>query len=71
MYKKFSQLSFVIGLFFFLVALILFAHILFSDSSGRLNLYTAIVFLIFGVAMMLAKDPGRDKEKNEFKNTGL
>lgn len=61
MYKKFNQLSFVIGLFFFIVSLILFVHILLSDFTGRINFYTAIVFLIFGVAMMLAKDSEKEK----------
>ncbi len=66
MYKKFNQLSFVIGLFFFLVSLILFVHILLSESTGKINLYTAIVFLIFGVAMMMAKD--RTTDNTETKN---
>lgn len=61
MYKKFNQLSFVIGLFFFIVSLILFVHILLSDFTGRINFYTAIAFLIFGVAMMLAKDSEKEK----------
>lgn len=65
MYKKFNQLSFVIGLFFFLVSLILFAHILLSDSTGKINLYTAIVFLIFGVAMMLAKEKPTEISDNK------
>ena len=65
MYKKFNQLSFVIGLFFFLVSLILFVHILLSDSTGKLNLYTAIAFLIFGVAMMMAKDPATDTPESK------
>jgi len=71
MHKKFNQLSFVIGLFFFIVALILFAHILLSDSTGRINFYTAIVFLIFGVAMMIAKDSEKDKSESKIKNTEL
>jgi uncharacterized membrane protein YhhN len=66
MYKKLNQLSFVIGLFFFVIALILFVHILLSESIGRINFYTAIVFLIFGVSMMMAKDRGADKP--EIKN---
>ncbi len=65
MYKKFNQLSFVIGLFFFLVSLILFVHILLSESTGKINLYTAIVFLIFGIAMMMAKD--RQSDNTEIK----
>ena len=66
MYKKFNQLSFVIGLFFFLVSLILFVHLLITDGVGKINLYTAIVFLIFGIAMMLAKD--RPSDTPEGKN---
>lgn len=71
MYKKFSELSFVIGLFFFLVALILFVHILLSDASERLNFYTAIVFLIFGIAMMLAKNKNPDQPENNNQNQRL
>lgn len=68
MYKKFNQLSFVIGLFFFLVSLILFVHVFLNEPTGKLNLYTAIVFLIFGVAMMMAKDPAPGKKNTEIKN---
>jgi hypothetical protein len=57
MYKKFSQLSFVIGLFFSIVAVILFANVFLSGAKNMaLSLYTAIVFLIFGLAMMLVKN---------------
>ena len=65
MYKKFNQLSFVIGLFFFLVSIILFVHILLSDSTGKLNFYTAITFLIFRVAMMMAKDPSANQPESK------
>ena len=57
MYKKFSQLSFVIALFFSIVALILFVNVLLSRAEGRaLTVYTAIAFLVFGLAMMLIKN---------------
>jgi uncharacterized membrane protein YhhN len=65
MYKKFNQLSFVIGLFFFLVALILFIHILLSRTTGKINIYTAVVFLIFGIGMMLAKDSEKNKPEGK------
>jgi hypothetical protein len=52
MYKKFGQLSFIIGLFFSIVSLILFGNALLSSSLAGTNLYTAIVFLLFGLAMM-------------------
>lgn len=62
MYKKLNQLSFVIGLFFFLVALILFVHILLSDVTNKMNFHTAVVFIVFGIAMMFARDSeGKDK----------
>ena len=65
MYKKFNQLSFVIGLFFFVVSLILFIHILLSEATGKINFYTAVVFFIFGVAMMLAKDSEKNKQEGK------
>jgi NO-binding membrane sensor protein with MHYT domain len=58
MYKKFSQLSFVIGLFFSLAALILFGNYLANATNQQVSLYTAIVFLFFGIIMMLIKSPG-------------
>lgn len=64
MYKKLNQLSFVIGLFFFLISLILFGHILFSNATMKLNFYTAIIFLIFGIAMMVIKNPSIEDQKN-------
>ena len=65
MYKKFNQLSFVIGLFFFIVSIILFVHILMSKATGKINFYTAIVFLIFGVGMMIAKDSEKNKPETK------
>ncbi len=63
MYKKFSQLSFVIGLFFSIVSLILFANALLSQALNGLNLYTAIVFLLFGLAMMFLKNENAEEHK--------
>lgn len=61
MYKRFSQLAFVIGLFFSIVALILFITALTSHNGSTLNLYTAVVFLIFGLCMMFLKStPSRE-----------
>ena len=62
MYKKFSQLSFVIGLFFSIVAVILFVNASFSrPEDNTLSLYTAIVFLIFGLGMMLVQNKDSDE----------
>ncbi|MBI1343108.1 MAG: hypothetical protein GC171_09255 [Terrimonas sp.] len=56
MYKKLNELSFVIGLFFTLVSLILLGDYLLSPSSQKpINLYTGIGLLIFGVFMILVK----------------
>jgi hypothetical protein len=55
MYKRFSQLSFVIGLFFSIVAVILAVTALGSGGHTNLNRYTALVFLVFGMAMMFLK----------------
>jgi hypothetical protein len=56
MYKRLNELNFVIGLFFTVVALILLVSSFISASlSGRINIYTGIVFLIFGIIMILIK----------------
>ena len=56
MYKRLNELNFVIGLFFTIVSLILLLNSFFSkESSGKINMYTGIVFLIFGLSMMFIK----------------
>jgi len=52
MYKKLSQLSFVIGLFFSIVSLVLFGNAILNNTPGRMNVYTGIVFLLFGILMI-------------------
>jgi len=56
MYKKFSQLSFVIGLFFTIVAVILLVNALLSHDGMSMTVNAAIAFLIFGIIMMLVKN---------------
>ena len=53
MYKKLSQLSFVIGLFFSIVSIILFVNVLLNHPGERISIYTGIVFLIFGLLMII------------------
>jgi putative Ca2+/H+ antiporter (TMEM165/GDT1 family) len=61
MYKRLNELSFVIGLFFMLVSLILLAgSFISSELSGKINIYTGITFLIFGLFMMLVKENQKD-----------
>lgn len=52
MYKKLNQLSFVIGLFFTIVAVILFLNAWLTGEDSRISLWTAGVFVVFGVGMM-------------------
>lgn len=57
MVKRSSQLSFIIGLFFILVALILLAGYLFSKPlRAGMNLYAGLAFLAFGTAMLFVKE---------------
>ena len=52
MYKKLSNLGFVIGVFFTLISLILIIGGLLSEAlNNKLNHYTGFSFLVFGVLM--------------------
>ena len=51
--KKLNNLAFVIGAFFTIVSLILFGNILLAGSYDNVRVYSAVAFLIFGVAMMV------------------
>jgi len=56
MYKRLNELNFVIGLFFTIASVILFLDSFFNKaSSGKLTLYTALVFLTFGLFMIAIK----------------
>lgn len=56
MYKRLNELNFVIGLFFTIVSLILLAGYFFTRELSRtINVYTGLVFLIFGIFMILIK----------------
>jgi threonine/homoserine/homoserine lactone efflux protein len=56
MYKRFSQLSFIIGLFFILLAVILIGGYLTTEAlNARINMYSGLTFLAFGVFMVLVK----------------
>lgn len=54
MFNRLNNLSFVIGMFFTIISLVLFANIFVKNQSDGLSLYTAISFCIFGVVMMFA-----------------
>jgi len=63
MYKRFNELNFVIGLFFTIVSFILLAgNFLSKELSGAINLYTGIVFLVFGLFMIMIKTKKEDDE---------
>jgi hypothetical protein len=56
MYKKLNDLQFIIGLFFTIVSLILLISALIGEGmAGRLNIYTGVIFLVFGLCMMFIK----------------
>ena len=63
MQNRLTQLSFIIGLFFSIVAVILLTGYFMSDAlASSLNLFAGITFLIFGLLMMLVKQkltPGK------------
>jgi putative Ca2+/H+ antiporter (TMEM165/GDT1 family) len=57
MFRRINELSFVIGLFFTLVAIILLGGYFLSELlASKINLYTGIVFLIFGVLMVTIRN---------------
>lgn len=52
MYKKLSNLGFVIGVFFTIISLILLIGGLLSEAlNNKLDFFTGFIFLIFGVLM--------------------
>lgn len=56
MNKRFTSLSFIIGWFFLLVALILLTGYSVSDlMTDAVNLYAGIAFLLFGLFMVSRK----------------
>ena len=60
MLKRINELSFVIGLFFTLVAIILIAgYFLVTDLASKINLYTGIVFLVFGLLMIVIRSKAK------------
>jgi len=56
MYKRLNDLSFVIGLFFVLVSIILLINGFMSPAANnKLTFFSATGFLIFGVFMVFTK----------------
>lgn len=54
MLSRITKLNFIIGLFFTLVAVILLVGYFVSrELASDKNLYTGIVFIVFGLFMML------------------
>lgn len=57
MLEKLNQLSFVIGVFFIVVALILLiGYFVSSNLHATMNLYTGAGMLVFGIVMINLKD---------------
>lgn len=55
MYNRLNNLSFVIGLFFCVVAVILIINAFVAGQVNVLNLSTAGAYLVFGLAMVLIR----------------
>jgi len=54
MRKRLTSLSFIIGLFFFLIALVLLiGYVTSALLAADINLYSGIVFLAFGIFMIM------------------
>jgi hypothetical protein len=54
--EKFNQLSFVIGFFFIIVAVVLIGgYLLIAQLAHDENLYTGIGMLVFGLIMLKVK----------------
>ena len=66
MLRRINELSFVIGLFFTLVGIILIGgYFAATELSAKVNLYTGLVFLVFGIVMMLVRSNAKYGEKKE------
>jgi hypothetical protein len=56
MYKRITELSVIIGLFFIILAVILLGGYLLTDAlKFRINFVTGVAFLAFGIFMVLVK----------------
>lgn len=56
MQKRLEQLSFIIGIFFVALSLILGAGYMWADALHQdINLYSASLFFVFGAIMLVVK----------------
>lgn len=56
MFEKLNELSFVIGVFFIIISLILMAGYFLSPTLRyEINLYTGIGMMVFGIVMVKIK----------------
>lgn len=56
MQERYTNLRFIIGLFFFLMAVLVIAAWFVADGGKvDINLYSGIAFAVFGAAMMFGK----------------
>ena len=65
MYKKLSNLGFVIGIFFIIISLILIIGGLISSTLAyKLNFYTGFTFLLFGIIMVFFNGNNDQQKEN-------
>lgn len=55
MLDRLNDLGFVIGAFFTIISIVLFANIFVMVLNDRLSIYTATTFLLFGLVMMFSR----------------
>ena len=55
MLDRLNDLGFVIGAFFTIISIVLFANIFVMVLDDKLSIYTAASFLIFGLMMMFTR----------------
>lgn len=55
MLDRLNDLGFVIGAFFTIVAIVLFANIFIMVLNDKVSIITAITFLLFGLLMMFLR----------------
>jgi hypothetical protein len=61
MQDRYTNLRFIIGLFFFLMALLVMAAWFVADGAKlNINLYSSLAFGVFGLAMMFGGKAGEE-----------
>ncbi len=60
--KKLFDLRFVIGLFFSVTGVMLSIYHQYSGETNQINLWCGLIFLVFGVSMIVLSYSGKDAD---------